>query len=100
MVFFTPRPSHFIFYKFISLPARAPFNRLKSLLICVILLVLDGESVNGEIKTGNLTSGVWTDVTNRMVSTTSTTWIIGIISANRENLNTIPIISLTRKSIP
>jgi len=96
MVFSTPKHSLFFFQKNSSIPATAPFNLLKSFFICVILLVWGVGSASGEIKTGNLTSGVWTAVTYRMARTMSATGINETISANRVNINTIPIISLTR----
>ena len=100
MVFSTPKHSLFSIQNSISIPARAPFNLLKSFIVCAILLMWGVESANGEIKTGNLTSDVWTSVTNRIASTMSATGINETISANRVNFNTIPIISLTRMINP
>lgn len=90
MVFFTPRHSHFTFQNFISLPACAPFNLLKSLLICVILLLGSTGNINSATKTENLSSFVRISVTNRIASTMSATGIYRIISPLRDNVNTTP----------
>ena len=54
MVFFTPKHSHFIYQNNIFIPAKAPFNLLKGLIVCVILLVGSVGSVKA--KTWVLTS--------------------------------------------
>jgi len=101
MVFFTPRHSHFILQKNSSILADAPFNLLKSLLICVILLMWGVGSVQAATKTWVPTAGgIWTTAGNWSPNGAPATGDDVIINSNQSaNITNVPTITLNSLTI-